>query len=568
MNLKVVISIFVGFTIVGLAILGLWVAKLPPFEIREELLEPPIDSSKLKPETPPRPHPNMGTIVDENGDKYEIQIINPTYLNNERRNYYGDSLPAELDVIWRLVLGSGKTQVGRQVKNWSGAGWTGQPLMVVENGKKYIIQGAFDHRLKKIDYETGEVLWQYRFDDVVKGTGSLWLNHNADSLKNSLIVLQGTRAGGKLAHKIVDCYRAVSYFTGEELWRLNSPRTLSYSRDVDGSALLINDTAYLALETSIFAVFDPNPKKAEMRDGLLQPKLHRFQDTLYRLSDHRVHGGNMVSEASPALLNDRVYLASGSGRVWGYNIKTHEMDWEYFIGADIDGSSVVTDDECLLVTVEKQYIAGQGGVVKLDPSKDPEDATVWYLPVQNRRFVTWQGGVIGTAATNEATRKPNHPHIGATIGIDGYTYFFDLNKIDTTKKAILFDGKTEVPTPYVYYKHRTGPSIASPIIIGNRAAVPTYNGFYLFEFDDDMNFKLLDKMEFSAEATPFVDNGRIFIASRDGNLYCLGSNPNGQEKVVNSNYGKTEVNLRGRKLRKYQKGELVDVEEKKVEAPE
>ncbi len=561
MSRKVIIGLVIGFGLVALAIFGLWLAKLPPFEAREEAKDLQ-DSTAQQPIEPVRIDPNKISFTDENGDQYDIQVINPTFLNNERRNYYGDSLPAKLDIIWRLVLGSGQTQVGRQIKNWSGAGWTGQPLMVIENGKKYIIQGAFDHRLKKIDYETGEVIWQYRFDDVVKGTGSIWINRDADSLKHKVVILQGTRAGGKLAHKIVDCYRAVSYFTGEELWRLNSPRTKSYSRDVDGSALMINDTAYLALETSIFAVFDPDPRKAEMRDGLLQPKLYRFQDTLYRPSDYLVHGGNMVSEASPARLGDRVYLASGSGRVWGFNMKKQKMDWEYFIGSDIDGTSVVTDDDCLLIAVEKQYITGQGGILKLDPSKDPENATVWYLPVQNRRFVTWLGGVIGTAATNEATRKPHQPHIGATIAIDGYTYFFDLNKIDTTKKAILFDGKTEAPTPYVYYKHRTGPSIASPIIIGNRAAVPTYNGFYLFEFDDQMNFKLLEKKEFSAEATPFVDNGRIFIASRDGHLYCLGSNPGGKDKIVRSVYGETETNPRGKALRKYHQGKLMEANPK------
>ncbi|WCL79993.1 hypothetical protein PPO43_08375 [Saprospira sp. CCB-QB6] len=549
-----------------LAVLGLgglaaaaYFMDLPAYFVQNKEITVAVDSSGPDSlPTPLFPDPNRIDFVDEEGDSFSIELINPTYLSNERRNYYGDSLPDKLDVIWQLTLGSGKTQVGRTIKNWSGAGWTGQPLMVIENGKKYIIQGAFDHRLKKIDYETGEVLWQYRFDDVVKGTGSLWINHKADSLKDRVLVLQGTRAGGKLNAPIVDCYRAISYFTGEERWRVNSPRTRCYSRDVDGSALIINDTAYLPLETSIFTVFNPDPKAAKMKDGLLQPEFYRFQDTLYRDADASVHGGNVVSEASPVRLRDHVYIASGSGRVWGYNMKNPGMDWEYFIGSDIDGSPVVTDDSCILVSVEKQYIKGQGGILKLDPSKKPEDATVWYMPVKNRKFVGWLGGVIGTAATNEASRKAGQPHIGATIGIDGYTYFFDLNKVDT-QKVTLFDGERKVPTPKVYYKHRTGPAIASPIIIGNRAAVPTYQGFYLFEFDDQMNFKLLDKKEFSAEATPFVDQGRIFIASRDGNLYCLGRS-DAPTKRVNSIYGKTEVNPKNGKLKRYWKGELQPIE--------
>ena len=315
---------------------------------------------------------------------------------------------------------------------------------------------------------------------------------------------------------------------------------------MDGSALILNDTAYLALETGIFAVFNPDCRQATVRDGLLQPLCHKFSDTLYRPQDARLHGGNVVSEASPAKLGDHVYVASGSGRVWGFNLNTQKMDWEYYIGSDIDGSTVVTDDKCILVSVEKQYIKGQGGILKLDPSKKPEDATVWYLPTGNLRFVSWQGGVIGTAATNEATRKPNHPHLGATVAIDGYTYVFDLEKIDTTKKVKLFDGVTEAATPVVYFKYKTGGSIASPIIIGNRLAVPTYEGFFLFEFDDQMNFRLLEKIDMRGEATPYVDNGRIFWASRDGFLYCLGSNPSGKEKTIKLSYD-TEVNGKGKK---------------------
>ena len=486
------------------------------------------------------PDPLKASFKDENGQNYDIEIINQTYLHNERRNYYGNELPDKLQVIWQLQLGGGPTQVGATRKHWSGAGWTGQPLMVKENGKKYIIQGAFDHRLKKIDYETGEVIWQYRFDDVVKGTGTLWFNHKADSLKDRIVILQGTRAGGMMASPIVDCYRGISYFTGEELWRMNSPRTACYSRDVDGSALILKDTAYLALETGIFAVFNPDRRSGSIRDGLFQPQMYRFKDTLYRAGDAAAHGGNLVCEASPSRIDNRIYLAAGSGRVWGYNMTDQKIDWEYYIGSDIDGSPVVTDDKCLLIAIEKQYIQGKGGVLKLDPSKKPEDATVWFLPTENRRFVTWDGGVIGTVATNEATRKSNHPHIGACIAIDGNLYVFDLNKIDSTKKVKLFDNKTDAYSPKIYYKTSTGPSIASPIIIGNRMAVPTYNGFYLYEFNEKMEFKLLDKMDFSAEATPFCDNGKIFIASRNGYLYCLGDKKKKKAKEIPLSY-KTEV---------------------------
>ena len=67
-----------------------------------------------------------------------IQIINQTYLGNFEHNFYGDSAPESLNIIWKKHLGSGKTIVGKGSRTWSGAGWTGQPLMIREKEKKFI----------------------------------------------------------------------------------------------------------------------------------------------------------------------------------------------------------------------------------------------------------------------------------------------------------------------------------------------------------------------------------------------------------------------------------------------
>ena len=83
------------------------------------------------------------------------------------------------------------------------------------------------------------MIWKYRFDDVIKGTGSLFHDRNAMSPENSLIIIQGARMGLDAAfdQQIVPSLRGISYFTGEELWRMNCRRTETYSRDVDGSAV-------------------------------------------------------------------------------------------------------------------------------------------------------------------------------------------------------------------------------------------------------------------------------------------------------------------------------------------
>jgi outer membrane protein assembly factor BamB len=481
-----------------------------------------IDSLGTLPIPPPLPNPYKATFVESDTSEYSIEVLNASFLHNTMRNYYGDSTPSKLDVLWKLHLGTGTTKVGTSVLTWAGAGWTGQPLIVVENGKKFLIQGAYDHHLKKIDAETGKIVWQYKYDDVIKGTGTIWINHNANSLKNFCVILQGSRAGKSNYSTIIPSYRAISYFTGEELWRLNSTKTSSYSRDVDASALIIKDTAYIGLENSIFTIFNPNPDSATIRKKILQPKIHKNTDTLYLKKDKKLHGGNLVTEASPTLLGNRIYIASGSGHIWGYNLITKKIDWDYFIGSDIDGSPVVTDDSCLLITIEKQYIEGQGGVLKLNPRKAPKDAAEWFFPTQNIIYSSWLGGIIGSASVNYHYKKEGHPSIAAFTAIDGFMYVVDTRNLDTLSKSPTFNPSLLLPKPKLLFKYKTGTSISTPIIVQNKIIAATYSGIYLFEFDADMNFELKEKANIRCEATPVVDHGRIYIASRNGFLYCLG----------------------------------------------
>ncbi len=468
-----------------------------------------------------------------------IEIINPTFLGNEKRNYYGNEAPSKLQLIWRIKLGTGTTRVGSTLKSWSGAGWTGQPLMIKQDTNLYLIQGAFDHRLKKINAKTGKIIWQYKFDDVLKGTGTFWVNPYADTITDRYLILQGSRKGNNksLASKIVPSYRAISFITGKLVWQLNSTRTRSYSRDVDASSLIINDTAYIGLENALFTIFNPNPKKAKIKDGILQPEII-FQDTLYKKSDIIKHRGNLVTESSPSKLGNRIYVTSGSGHVYGYNLNTKKLDWEFFTGSDMDGSPIVTHDSCILVSLEKEHISGKGGVFKLDPAKSPDSSVVWYFPVKDNFFVFWHGGIIGSVSVNDyylakqdsfnlssgktfATK--NIPHIAAFTAIDENLYVINTDK---TVKGIKVKGpnkKHKYKKPKLIFKYKTGPSISTPIIVGNKIIAATYKGIYLFEYDEKMKFKLLAHYATgSIEATPFVYNKRIYVASRDGFLYCFG----------------------------------------------
>lgn len=465
-----------------------------------------------------------------NTDALDYELINPTFLGNYERNYYGNIAPDTLAVLWKLYLGKGKTTISRKRGDveWKGAGWTGQPLLVKEDTNLFIIQGAYDHNLKKINAATGKIVWQYKFDDVIKGTGTIWESPDTNAFLNKLVIMQGSRLGyGEyLDTKYVPSYRAVSYFTGKELWRYNSKMTRSYSRDVDGSALIYNDTAYIGLENSLFTKFNPDYRKADTIDGMFQPEVFQ-QIKLYKQSDVVKHGGNLVTESSPCILDSIIYVASGTGHIFGYSLKEDTITWDFFIGSDIDGSAIVTHDSCIIVTIEKQYIDGPGGAMKLDPSKKPEDAVVWFFPTEDKEYASWDGGIIGSASINDSYRKKGDSlaYLAAFSAIDGYLYVVNHTEIDTTE---LVDGpnlKKKYHKPQLAYKYKTGASISTPLIVGNKIVSAGYGGVYLFEFDKNLSFTKLDKHAAYCEATPVVHNGRIYVASRDGYFYCLGNLP-------------------------------------------
>jgi outer membrane protein assembly factor BamB len=462
--------------------------------------------------------------IDTNSDSTTYPIIK-TFLGNWERNYYGENAPNTINVVWKLYLGKGETVISRKSGSriWAGAGWTGQPLLVSEKGTLYLIQGAYDHNLKKIDAETGKVIWQYEFDDVIKGTGTIWVNKNADKPENSLVIMQGSRlgVGNFLDSKHIPSYRAISYFTGKELWRMDQKWTHSYSRDVDGSALVLNDTAYLGLENSYFTVFDPNPKNAKQLNGMFQPNIIQ-ERKLYTMSDVQNHRNNVVTESSPSIINNRIFVASGAGHIWGYNLITKKLDWDFFIGSDIDGSAIVTKDKNLLVSVEKQYIKGKGGAFKLNPSKKPKESVIWYFPVEDKEFVTWKGGIIGSIGINDNYIDSTQTHLAAFVGIDEHLYVVDHQRIDSTQTVLGPDSITVYPTPKLIYKERIGPSISTPIFVDDKLIVAGYWGIRIYKYNSENKFELLDKRDGTFESTPIVWNNKIYIASRDGYLYCFG----------------------------------------------
>ncbi|NMG58316.1 hypothetical protein E1H12_07200 [Geitlerinema sp. P-1104] len=477
-------------------------------------------------------------------DLPETQLLVPTYLGNDQRRYYGQGTPEGLNLHHRFYLGSGISIVGGTSYTWSGAGWTGQPTLVRDRGRLYLVIGAYDHQLRKIDLETQEEVWTYRFDDILKGTATIYIDEAA-SEENRIVILQGSRLGinKSLASAFTPSFRAVSFRTGKELWRMNIRRTDSYSRDNDSSPLYLgNHTLFNAGENSIGYFINSRIDQRRPEQGFFVPDIYK-ELQLYEAEDVALYRGNLVAESSPARWGDRLYLASGGGRIYGIDIPSQTIVWRFRSGGDLNGTISIAQDGKLFSTLDREHIPGQGGAYKLDPSKPDPDCVDWFLPTGNVRFAEWEGGITGSVALNDQYRAPNTPPLFATNAIDGHLYIGSQTQV-TGERVPGPLQQHQYNTPIIIFKERIGASISTPIFTdGNRLISAGYNGVHLFQLNYDIaspdDPQALDggqgqfyrisvekiasfNLGGSFEATPVVWDGLVYLCSRDGWMYCLG----------------------------------------------
>jgi hypothetical protein len=456
----------------------------------------------------------------EKDDPY--QVIIGTFLGDETRKFYGDSCSDSLNVIWKFKLGKGETIVNAAsgVEVWSGAGWTGQPLITKEQGVYFIYQASFDHTLKKIKLSDASLIWQYEYEDILKGTGTIWRNKNESNV-NPFYIFQGSRKGVHISLKdsAATSFRALHCADGREVWRMPMQKTRSYSNDVDASALFVNDTGYIGLENGYWVSF--NPLKIQQSNKGYRSPLVYDRTLLYSKEDAHQHGGNLVTEASPAKLGDHLYIASGCGHVFGYNLKSKVIDWDFYIGSDIDGTPVVTDDNCLLITVEKQYIKGHGGVFKLNPQLPPSQCVQWFYPTEDKKYSSWIGGVVGSCAVNDRYRNSSDPFLAAFTGIDGYLNVVRYKELSDST-VLGPDGESKYPCPKLHFREKVCSSISTPVFAKNKLVMAGYGSINIYKILSDATFQKVASRKGYFESTPVCFNGSIYIACRDGNLYRFG----------------------------------------------
>ncbi len=476
-----------------------------------------------------------------------------TFLGDSSRHFYGlGPVPKRLDVLWKLHLGSGYS-AGTPPTTWSGSGWTGQSNVITDGGRTYLIVSSYDHGLRKVDALTGKVVWRYEFDDIIKSSPSIFENPHPTDPSDRYVVCAGSRRGAGLSFgsPSVASYRAVSFKTGKELWRLPVPQTSCYSRDVDGSGFFLDGLQYIGIEPGWFYALDPFKTTAW---GSYKKPVIKKQRLL--LGDARAasHAGNLCLESSPMLLGDRIYLTTSGGHVYGLRRSDLKVEWDFYVGSDIDGSVVPRADGKLFVAIEKQYIKGKGGVFCLDPQKPPnKSAIVWYYPTGDRQLSEWLGGLIGSVAINDSYNPGGkYPALAAFNAIDGYLHVVSQTELVAEKKVRGPNLESGLRTPVEVAKLWNTGSISTPLLVGDSlisAAYDRYVNIHRLTFTpaekgtpgalpsangDGHWWKVSVNpaarsapLGSAVESTPVLWNGRVYVGCRDGWYYCLGEKAGG-----------------------------------------
>ena len=192
-------------------------------------------------------------------------------------------------------------------------GWTGQPAILRDNGKLYLMAGGFDHNLHKIELDSGRVVWEYAYDDIIKSSPTVIEDPHPANEADKYLVLAGSRRGcpssftdpgsGALPRRVVRHGQGGVAAAGAAHRQLQPRR---------GRQRLLPERPHV-LGGGERLVLQARPVRDERLERLPQPQIVAQRLLLGDPGDASAHGGNLVLEASPSLLGDTIYISSGCG---------------------------------------------------------------------------------------------------------------------------------------------------------------------------------------------------------------------------------------------------------------
>ena len=126
------------------------------------------------------------------------------------------------------------------------------------------------------------------------------------------------------------------------------------------------------------------------------------------------------------MVGNTAYVAAVVGRVYAsglgfFGVTSTKLE----IGGDLNGTMPLTNDKHLLLGIEKQFISGQGGVVKFSTSGKVK----WFHPLPDRKWYTWNGGLVGSPSVNHRYNSKVSKDLACFVGIDGVLTLVNHKKL-------------------------------------------------------------------------------------------------------------------------------------------
>ncbi|MFM8862152.1 MAG: PQQ-binding-like beta-propeller repeat protein [Acidimicrobiia bacterium] len=464
--------------------------------------ESPTSTAKAGSTTTTRP-PYAGW-VDPESSQERPETKTPgllTFRGSPTRSWYGlGPIPSAPQVLWAYPKTGGMCSVstdGSTTSTWCGDGWTGQPNVYERDGRTIGSFGGYDASFHWVDATTGDnVIQPFKTGDLAKGSITtdpdgypLTYKGSRDNYFYIVATDRGDRA--------------------EVLWKLGA-RDFGvqqvWNDDWDGSALVIDDYLFQGGENSNFYIFKLNRQydaagKVQVDPQLVFTARGWDQELANVISDRQFSIENSV-----AISGNTLYFANSSGLVQGWDISGIKQGqpatrvFRFWTGDDTDATITIDKQGMLYVGSEWERFNERskqvGQMMKLDPSK-PDNPLVWSIKDQGAsKAGVWATPALGDGIVYFATNA------GRLIGADMQT------------GAIVWE------------KNLRSQTWGSPVVVDKTLIEGDCQGnLNAYDISDpriDPPLKWTVKLNGCIEATPAVWKGRIYVATRGGQMYAIG----------------------------------------------
>jgi hypothetical protein len=439
------------------------------------------------------------------------------FRGNPTRTFFGtgpvpQSAPGQL---WRYPERpmEGSSPVGREIKVWSGTGWTGQPVVYErDDGKTELIFGAYDKNIHFVDADTGLDLREpYDMGDIIKGSVTL----DPDGYP---LLYTGSRDPR---------FRILALDGGivHEVWSLHAKFVEGiWNDDWDSNPVVIDDILYEGGENSWWFAIKLNRGYDDEGNVTVDPevvwKTRAWSDEL-----REEIGRDQSIEGSTVVFEQNAYFANSAGRIQGVDVSdiengNAEVFFDFWTGDDTDATMSIDNEGFLYVVSHADHekrsnlsarrVREIGSLMKLDtsiPATDLQSTApiVWSLDLPAAR-----GQDTGTWATPAL-----HPDGIIFVATDSGK----LIAVDTETGVRIWEDDVGVNA-------WSSPVIADDTLVIAVNCFTSEKGLRSYDLQDPRNpveMWTIPATDGCIESTPAVWDGRIYVGSRDGYFYAFGN---------------------------------------------